>query len=492
MKWWKEKNEKDKEEMITKFEQLSSDDFGEWLLNQSKWKNDLNNENIFAIDFAIQTYIDYHSIDDVLFVFFIVKRKLFKSHSFFFKKKNRKKINSKNKEIGMTKNKDINWNETEQKEKAEIIENFRIVSKGGELTAYVIVNERKISIKMKELTFEELLHQIHTYLKLEHFQMDNNFLKIQLIDMKNNIVKSDEAVRKEFERAEPSFGLRWNPILIEKIKPIKNALVVMITISEYCDNEIWCNLPNVQKDADNLRQLFEQELKYEFVHNKEFKMNKEDVAEFLEDVTIKHELAKNKRKYDALTIIILGHGDKRDALITSEGAYFPIDCIRSLFNCSKMESLRNCPKIFIINTCHGNTVPQFSDLIQAKGYATKQSNVHCGYDFLTIQSITKGYQTINLSLFNEDIEHTIISKYKICYPLTQMLNQNIMKRSDNEWYCVQSKHYDIVFQQRNTSLELIDYFLCSSVRVSNKKNKIKQTISSELQKKKRRDNHKTT
>ncbi|ETO00223.1 hypothetical protein RFI_37224 [Reticulomyxa filosa] len=73
MKWWKERNEKDKSEMIEKFEQLSSSDFGSWILNHSKWKNHLNNENIPAIYAAIQTYIDYHFTDDVLFFFFLFK-----------------------------------------------------------------------------------------------------------------------------------------------------------------------------------------------------------------------------------------------------------------------------------------------------------------------------------------------------------------------------------------------------------------------------------
>ncbi|ETO00504.1 exopolyphosphatase, partial [Reticulomyxa filosa] len=41
MKWWKAKNEKDKSEIISKFEHLSKSDFGIWLLHQSKWKNDL-------------------------------------------------------------------------------------------------------------------------------------------------------------------------------------------------------------------------------------------------------------------------------------------------------------------------------------------------------------------------------------------------------------------------------------------------------------------
>ncbi|ETO01432.1 hypothetical protein RFI_36008, partial [Reticulomyxa filosa] len=64
VKWWNERDGNDKTEIIEKFERLTRNDFRTWLLNQNKWKNDLKNEDISAICGAIESYINYHSIND--------------------------------------------------------------------------------------------------------------------------------------------------------------------------------------------------------------------------------------------------------------------------------------------------------------------------------------------------------------------------------------------------------------------------------------------
>ncbi|ETO02744.1 hypothetical protein RFI_34669, partial [Reticulomyxa filosa] len=121
-------------------------------------------------------------------------------------------------------------------------------------------------------------------------------------------------VKKEFESNEPTFKIFWVP-LVGKAKLIKNALIVMIAISEYEDNKKWPNLES-SKDTDinNFRYIFKEELKYEFECNKEHKMNKDDVNQFLADLISSHKLHKNKNQYDALIIIISGHGDEGDVL----------------------------------------------------------------------------------------------------------------------------------------------------------------------------------
>ncbi|ETO16671.1 hypothetical protein RFI_20668, partial [Reticulomyxa filosa] len=261
MKWWKAKNEKDKSEIISKFEHLSKSDFGIWLLHQSKWKNDLTNENLSAICAVIEIYIDYNFIDNVLL--------------FLFSKKE----------------------QTEKKQEDD----------GVDCVLFVIVffyyyyffysnhnnkhnnmDETKKLIKMKELTFEELLHQAYICLESKAFQKINNEnLKLQLVDMKNNIIESNEAVKKEFESNEPTFKIVWisfqQPAIFGKTKTIKNALVILIAISEYEDNNIWKNLKNVkEKDIKNFKQLFEQELNYEIVYNPSPKMTKEDIQDFMD------------------------------------------------------------------------------------------------------------------------------------------------------------------------------------------------------------------
>ncbi|ETO35881.1 hypothetical protein RFI_01181 [Reticulomyxa filosa] len=115
---------------------------------------------------------------------------------------------------------------------------------------------------MKVLTFEELLRQSHHCLELKHFQkMSSEYLKMQLVDMEDNIIDSDEIVKKEFESNEPTFKIIWTSfqqsIIFGKTKTIKNALVILIAISEYDDNNKWKNLKNVkEKDVKNFKLIF--------------------------------------------------------------------------------------------------------------------------------------------------------------------------------------------------------------------------------------------
>ncbi|ETN98216.1 hypothetical protein RFI_39294, partial [Reticulomyxa filosa] len=138
--------------------------------------------------------------------------------------------------------------------------------------------------------------------------------------------------------------------MIGKAKLIKNALVVMIAISEYEDNNKWPNLESAKDtDINNFKYIFGQELNYEFVYNKNPKMNKEDAQEFMAQLFVNFKLRRNMNNYDALIMIISGRGNERDVLVTSDGQYISINEIRSSFDCNQMESLKDYPKIFIID-----------------------------------------------------------------------------------------------------------------------------------------------
>ncbi|ETO03160.1 hypothetical protein RFI_34250, partial [Reticulomyxa filosa] len=187
MKWWNERKQSDKTEIIEKCKTLSNEQFKLWLLNERKWKNDITEDDIDSILFSIDVYLNLTTI-----------------------------------------------NEDNKEEK--------------ELTAYVIVDKRKTLIKMKELTFEELFRQSHSCLERKDIQkMRNEHVKLDLTNMKDNIIESDRDLKREFKKNRPSFKIIWTPfqpIMIGKTKTIKNALVVMIAISEYNDNKEWPNLPN--------------------------------------------------------------------------------------------------------------------------------------------------------------------------------------------------------------------------------------------------------
>ncbi|ETO25878.1 caspase 3, apoptosis-related cysteine protease a [Reticulomyxa filosa] len=382
MKWLKDKDEKDKKEIVTNFEKLSDDNFEIWLLKQSKWKNDVTKKNIPSICDATKAFVIYHSTD--------------------------------------------------------------------RLAVQVIVDEKSTELIMRNLTFEELFRQIYNNLEWKYLrEMRNKDQRLELADSNDEIIESDEMVKTEFEKNKRLFKVLWSPIRIEKIKVIKNALVIMIAISEYIDNEIWPNLPNVkEQDVGNFKQLFEQNLGYEFVCNTNFKMNKEDVKEFLIEVITSRELVKNKQKYDALIVIVSGHGDKEDVLITSDGKKTQINSIRTLFDCDRMSSFQNFPKIFFIDACRGTTMPKKENNNTA---SRGRGIMHDGEGFLMVWSTTSGYSVSDLSIFSESIKCLISQKYQN-ETLRQMLNEirNDIKKKDL-CYCLERSDtidYDIIFQQR--------------------------------------------
>ncbi|ETO16780.1 hypothetical protein RFI_20560 [Reticulomyxa filosa] len=128
---------------------------------------------------------------------------------------------------------------------------------------------------MKELKIEELLFQSHHCLEWKHFQkMRDERLKIELINMKGNIIESDEVVKKN------KINKKWigsNDLPLVNMKTTRNGPIlkmpktlISIILSIYLD--------------------------------------KDDVNEFLTALAFNHKLHKNKNQYDALIIIISGHG----------------------------------------------------------------------------------------------------------------------------------------------------------------------------------------
>ncbi|ETO04974.1 hypothetical protein RFI_32419, partial [Reticulomyxa filosa] len=152
-------------------------------------------------------------------------------------------------------------------------------SKTIQLGTRVMVDETSKSIIMNALTLEELIYKIYcSCLDLQHLKkMKQENLTFELVDMKDNIIDSDEAVKQAFVSDETSYKILWRPIINENHKIIKNPLVVMIAISEYIDNTKWPNIPNIKDDVKNFKQLFEEELNYQFMCNSSPKMTKIDL-----------------------------------------------------------------------------------------------------------------------------------------------------------------------------------------------------------------------
>ncbi|ETO15990.1 hypothetical protein RFI_21370, partial [Reticulomyxa filosa] len=100
----------------------------------------------------------------------------------------------------------------------------------------------------------------------EKIDKNESFGILKSFFAKNNIIESDEAMKKEFENREPTFKIIWISVILGKMKIIKSALL-MIAIN-----------------LSNLKQLFEQELNYEVACNPFPKMTEDDVNEFIEQV----------------------------------------------------------------------------------------------------------------------------------------------------------------------------------------------------------------
>ncbi|ETO21141.1 hypothetical protein RFI_16063, partial [Reticulomyxa filosa] len=173
MIWWKDRNEKDKLKVIAKFEQLSPADFAMWLLHQSKWKDDLTNEHVFAIYTAIESYIHYHSTDDntktnekqmkkkenrVIFLLCLFMVFFFFLFAFdrVSDKTNEQKFNGKNKKWVKW------WSEKGEKDKAEMIEKFKVMSNKQFQTW--LLNECKWKNKIKRDDIDSIRFVMDTYL----------------------------------------------------------------------------------------------------------------------------------------------------------------------------------------------------------------------------------------------------------------------------------------------------------------------------------------
>ncbi|ETO26373.1 hypothetical protein RFI_10764 [Reticulomyxa filosa] len=228
----------------------------------------------------------------------------------------------------------------------------------------------------------------------------------------------------------------------------------MIGISEYNSSSDYDNIVNVREnDMVNFKEIFEKQLRYDFISNKSDQMSKEDVQEFFDEMILKHKLYKNTNNYDAVVVIICGHGDIGDALVTSDGKTLGIDQIRTQFDCNKMESLKDCPKVFIVDIVRGSNFPaSYPVSMRGRTKSNSSKGAYYGHNddgFLTVWSTTKGHVVSNSSLFSECLKDAITAS-KGVRSLHQMLFQlrnDIRSKKEGEWYCVESQDttcYDIV------------------------------------------------
>ncbi|ETO32789.1 hypothetical protein RFI_04328, partial [Reticulomyxa filosa] len=208
----------------------------------------------------------------------------------------------------------------------------------------------------------------------------------------------------------------------------------------------------------NFKQLFEQELNYTFVTNESPQMTEKDVRSFLTKFTAKYKLHDNTHKYDGLIMIICGHGENGNMLVTSDEKSLSIDEIYESLGCDILESFKDLPKIFIMDLCRGENTPTINTTMRGKTEEKKNMNLHGDNysEFLFIWSTTQRYEIADFSLLSKCMKRVMISKYKSGYPFKQILDdvrREIRKSKNGEWYCMETQDtasYDIIFARKKS------------------------------------------
>ncbi|ETO14774.1 hypothetical protein RFI_22594 [Reticulomyxa filosa] len=228
-------------------------------------------------------------------------------------------------------------------------------------------------------------------------------------------------------------------VTIGKIKIIKNALVIMIAVSEYDIKDV-SSLPGVKKDIANFHEVFHNELGYTFVFLN-YKMTVDNIECLVQILNSQ----KNLQEYDGLIVIICGHG-LQDMLLTSDGKYISIGQLCEIFVSDNLKVFCNLPKIFMVDICRSNA-PESSELTSC-GYK------NIGRGFLIIWSTIKNNISIDNALFSKYIKNVVISKYDSGYPFKRMLEdirREILNENFGKYYYVESQDtldYDIIFQKK--------------------------------------------
>ncbi|ETO00919.1 hypothetical protein RFI_36521 [Reticulomyxa filosa] len=77
-------------------------------------------------------------------------------------------------------------------------------------------------------------------------------------------------------------------------------------------------------------------------------MTKDEIDEFIDKVKSNFKLRKNTNEYDGIIIIICGHRENGNMLVTSNGKFVSIDEMFMSFNCYKMEAFKIFQKYLLL------------------------------------------------------------------------------------------------------------------------------------------------
>jgi len=327
--------------------------------------------------------------------------------------------------------------------------------------------EKEEKEKVKSMKKEVHLLEWLTEISLESRQQlaelvhDENELKLQIQKkMKSQNLTFDS---KQIPMARVILESIPNKKTLMETIEIKNPLVIMLAISEYEEQNTVVNV--WEKDLVNYQELFEGQLKYEFVCNESNKLTRNEAMDFIDNVILSKKLRDNENGYDAIVMIICGHGDNNDVLLTSDNDEISVPKLRSKFNCDELRKFTNYPKIFIMDICRGRNLPNSHEQIQKVVHSTNNKHIveyrgtktklygHTDDGYVMIWSTTEGFQVPDSSYLSEYIKQVMTDNYQhlTLHQIILKVRQLIRQKKKGDLYCIQTVEtvcYDIMFNQK--------------------------------------------
>ena len=118
-------------------------------------------------------------------------------------------------------------------------------------------------------------------------------------------------------------------------------------------------------DADKIAELFQSFLLFHVRQERDVKINQ--LLHILEDLQ-----KENHSKYCMFAMVILSHGDEGGVVYCSDGVSITIEQISNYFTTDNCPSLRDKPKLFLVQACRGKEVIKSSSQLSTSVIITTE------------------------------------------------------------------------------------------------------------------------
>ena len=257
-----------------------------------------------------------------------------------------------------------------------------------EFDELILCIKNKLKIKSKEAKFEmyqlsdnnnEELVDNGDCLECVWEELKDKYKEIQLEESKSDLFEMLYTRPVDVSSVQNNINCKYNNDVVCETESKENgndrykitkALVLIICISKYNKLD---NVESVKVDMKNMKHLWENKFNYHVITNDATctiskAIGNNDInstSEYFVDESILYEktdearrlLRNKKNKFDAFIFIYSGHG-YQNGIITSKNERVKLDDIEKQFSPKFVSNFKDCPKIFIMDTCrsycHGN------------------------------------------------------------------------------------------------------------------------------------------